>query len=364
MKKNTKLKKKKYFKRRARKSFKRKLQHKQYLRRKNIGELGVPLKERQWKAKVKDQLWRYDMVPAPINFSFENEPEDTINFIKRIKSNFDLSRPTFVDLRKVISVDNDALVVLLSTMIHFKAKKIDYNGNFPKNKDARKVIEESGFHENLAKDFKKEDKYFLKDGNNFITNANKVVDSKLGDYLIGEAAKVVWGEPRRCKGAQRSLIELMQNTKDHAAIGFPSSDKHWWLSVKHDKKLKTVSFSFVDYGVGIFESLKQKPNSSKFYLGIDKMIKRFKFGGNEQLLKLILNGDLHETVTGKKYRGKGLPGIKEALDMGYISKLLIITNDVYADVEKTEYRKLNTKFSGTFVRFELQTTNKNEVWSI
>jgi len=83
------------------------------------------------------------------------------------------------------------------------------------------------------------------------------------------------------------------------------------------------------------------------------------FNNNADLLKLILDGTLHRSVTGKDYRGKGLPGIAGALRRNQISNLHIITNDVYCQPDKDFYKKLETSFSGTFVYLELGQTNES-----
>ncbi len=84
---------------------------------------------------------------------------------------------------------------------------------------------------------------------------------------------------------------------------------------------------------------------------------RFKYGNNADLLNLILNGDLHRTVTGEHYRGKGLPGIAEAVKRNQISNLHIITNDVFGNVSKQDYRMLDSKITGTFIYWELNYDN-------
>ncbi len=76
-------------------------------------------------------------------------------------------------------------------------------------------------------------------------------------------------------------------------------------------------------------------------------------------MKLILEGKLHETVTGEYYRGKGLPGIVEALKRNQISNLHIISNDVYANVQTGNYTILENKFEGTFIYWELNEKNRS-----
>ena len=88
----------------------------------------------------------------------------------------------------------------------------------------------------------------------------------------------------------------------------------------------------------------------------------FVFSNNAELLKLILQGELHKTVTGKYYRGKGLPGIYNAFRTGSISKLHMITNNVYADIENDKFINLSNSLLGTFIYWELNEQNHNLPW--
>jgi hypothetical protein len=142
----------------------------------------------------------------------------------------------------------------------------------------------------------------------------------------------------------------------HAYIG-GTGEKHWWLSVNPIKEEKRVCFSFVDYGVGVFTNLQSKNADSKFYMWAEKLSKLVSFKNNTDLLKLILKGVLHQTVTKKHYRGKGLPGIAEAMRRNQLSNLHIVTNDVYGNVSKDEYKTMNDSFSGTFVYWEVSENN-------
>lgn len=339
---------------RARKSLRRRLAFKAYRKQKNISELGLPKVRVKHKREYDDKTKSYTHVKAPNNFTFIGNPEETISFINKLKDCYDNSKKAFVVLKDVRTIDYDAVVVLLSIMVRFKAKKVSFNGDFPDDTTAKNVIHESGFFLNLNKYFKDEERYYVKNKNwnTIYTHAWKNVDAALGARIIEDAAKTIWNEKRRCQGAQRTLLELMQNTNNHAAFG-KEGEKHWWISVNHRAKERKVCFSFVDYGVGVFESLSQKQEGNKFFQALDKMYEKFKYGGNEDLLPLILSGELHKTVTREHYRGKGLPGVAEALKRKQISNLHIITNDVYCNVDKGEYKKLSNKFSGTFIYWEL-----------
>lgn len=326
--------------------------------------------KRKWKLGKKDigviaretniRYRDYKKIVAPTDLSLIRNTEEVIDFIMQLKDFFNKKRKVFLNLKKIKNIDYDSIVVLLATLIRFKSNKIAFDGSLPRDRNIRKILNDSGFINIIRsnEDIKDEEAYeiFLK--RKIHTHASKIVDSQLSSKIIGVASETVWGTEKRCQGVQRAMIELMLNTNNHATIGV-EGDKHWWLSVNHDYENRKVSFSFVDFGVGIFTSLNKKPDGHKFHGILNSLKNRFKTENNFDLLKLILEGELHRTSTNKHFRGKGLPGIFEARTRNHFNNLVIISNDAYADVDNNIYKQLNTNFGGTFVHWELCTSNVN-----
>lgn len=340
------------------KHLKRKLRSKLKRKIKNRSYQGITREEVSFRSRHRN----YKTIRAPENFSFLISSEKTIEFIIKIEQCFENRTKVFVDLEKVVELDNSAITVLLSVMNLFKSKSIGFNGNYPLQEEAAVKLFNSGFFKSLYSHDRRLTYTFGKN-NQFFTQENKKVVAKLGLPLVLEVSRTVFGEKRLLKGLQRVLLELMQNTNNHAVIG-SKGQKNWWLSVNHDRKNRKVSFSFVDYGVGVFESLRSKTAESKWYGTFEKIKNRLKYGTNEEVLRLLLEGELHLTVTGHHYRGKGIPGIKQVQDRNQISNLHVVTNNAYADVANGKYLKLRNEFSGTFVYWEIGTTNNSTEWSI
>ena len=63
------------------------------------------------------------------------------------------------------------------------------------------------------------------------------------------------------------------------------------------------------------------------------------------------------TSTRKGHRGKGLPNIARRNREKQTRRLRIISNDVFADVKKSDYRMLEQEFPGTIVCWEHWTTD-------
>jgi hypothetical protein len=113
------------------------------------------------------------------------------------------------------------------------------------------------------------------------------------------------------------------------------------------KKTKTSHFSFIDNGIGILESIKLK--------GWYKFFNFAGFVNNADVLKEILHGKVGSR-TGNLHRGKGLPTIYKQCEIGEIQNLVIITNDVYANVSNNDFQMMPYKFQGTFLYWEIKAT--------
>ena len=67
---------------------------------------------------------------------------------------------------------------------------------------------------------------------------------------------------------------------------------------------------------------------------------------------MILNGDVPSS-TGEKYRGRGLPNMKNACDEGRIQNLMVLSNNARAHVGNGTYEDLKNEFRGTIVYWEV-----------
>jgi hypothetical protein len=300
----------------------------------------------------------YAPVYAPADFSLIRNPDKVVNFIEQLRKHFESRERVWVGLQGVKNIDYDAIVVLLSAMIRFKSQGITFNGDFPKHGDSRKVLQQSGFFKNLFRTFSDSDEFVIEPGEkDFIsTHGQKIVAPELTAEILKTASQTVWDTPRRCMGVQTVLVELMQNTFNHA-VPTREGERHWWLSVNHVEGEKKVRFAFVDYGVGIFKSLESKTEGSKFYRALDKLLERVRYGNNAELLRLILHGELHKTISEDYHRGQGLPSLLDSINENSLSNLYILSNNVYAAVSKGEYKIMKSFFNGTFVYFEVTSSN-------
>jgi hypothetical protein len=137
----------------------------------------------------------------------------------------------------------------------------------------------------------------------------------------------------------------MQNTNNHA--GNEKGMYDWWMHIYNVPDTNKSIYTFLDLGVGIFESLPVK----------NWIIKIFKVLGfqssNIELIKELFAGEI-KSRTGRADRGKGLPQVMELSQDPAFSKFVLITNNIYADLKNKSYRELDGYFSGTLFYWILE----------
>ncbi len=292
--------------------------------------------------KTRQSTDHFKKLPAPRNFSFIENTAGVISYLKKIRSHIDKDVSVLIDLKSIDKLTNDAIVLLLATVQSLSIKQgVSIQGNSPRKKKLRRIFIESGIFGANTKN---------KHKNYILTQQNKKADGAIANEIIKQTTKFVFDHEARCQGVYRALMECMANTCYHAK---PDQVGHetWWLTVYYNESAKKASFAFVDMGVGIFKT--KKVISLK-----EKLTDRFGFTDNREVLKKIIEGRKMSS-TQLRYRGKGLPSIYlGASKRNAYSNLKIVSNDVKADLSMGKYEKLSKEFSGTFIYWELNKTNK------
>lgn len=307
----------------------------------------------------------YKLINAPMNFSLLNNEADALRFLRKLQECFHQQKKVAVLLDNVRVITTDAILVLLSNMVQFKAARIGFNGTRPKDSIVAAKLDASGFFNHLyGRAMRVQDTYSFRRMNNFIyTHGQKTVEAKIADELVKYASETVWGVPRRCPGIQTTLVELMHNTHDHA--GSSKGEKHWWLSVEHDEQAHEVTFSFIDFGVGIFRSLSNKQPGEPLYGAMDYIVQHFPMVTTEiGQLKLILEGKVVLTQFNEYYRGKGLRKIYQKQQNNQISDLTLISNYASVHAANNDFHAIKNEFMGTFISFKMNSKTLNLQWAI
>ena len=152
--------------------------------------------------------------------------------------------------------------------------------------------------------------------------------------------ETIWGKPARCPLLHGGIVEMVRNSCDHAFK--KGEDITWHIGVSHNEEYKSVRFSFVDNGKGIIKTF----NNS----ALKKFITLFT--GNADLLETAFHGKI-KSRTGLNWRGKGLPTIFEMFTDGIITKLIVITNNVYLDFGSGTKEVLPVAYHGTYYSWEV-----------
>jgi hypothetical protein len=216
-------------------------------------------------------------------------------------------------------------------------------GNYPDDIEMKETLMESGLFLQIKM------KHGSKHSNTILTRKYKRAEGYVADELIRRATKAIHGEEGRCPGVYRALMEVMANTCFHA-IPDKKGTLSWWLTVYHNKRKDFISFAFVDTGVGIFQS-------RKIHKVTEYVKKALGISDNITILKEILGSGLSRTNL--PYRGHGLPAVYKGLERNYYRNLRIISNNVYADIERDNFVTLRDNFKGTFLYWEL---HKDSRW--
>lgn len=276
----------------------------------------------------------------PKNFSLVNNPEEVLAFFERMRRMFAKKKNIRFDLSKVTDMTADAITVLVSRLKDSRyTRGRNYLGNEPENETLRRKFTESGFYKFVISNTKPKNR----DYGSIRARATHKVEGKTALELITFATERLYGEYRKRGGVYKTLAESMNNTRDHAA-GNRKGPEKWWAAVHFDETAGKAIFTFVDNGIGIFKS--------RDLAVLQEALRILRIKKNTDLLRKMLLGEI-ESSTGIPYRGRGLPSIYDCLKRGDIRNLVIITNDVYANIENNDYRTLKNEFDGTFLYWEI-----------
>lgn len=233
---------------------------------------------------------------APENFSLIHNTEETLYFFNNILKNmrlYSFDRTYFFDLKSVKYITTDAIMCILAIIRNMKNAKIyryRFQGNLPENKEARVLIEESGFfsyvhsaNENLERN---SCKIQIKSGN----TVDPSVAKDICDFINQKFNTSI----KFTMPIFETLMELMQNTVQHAYQSKNGRIAHeWYIFVEEDNH--RIIFTFLDSGEGIPSTVNKK------------LLENLGFKNDSELILSAMKGDFLRSTTKEKYRGNGLP---------------------------------------------------------
>lgn len=302
-------------------------------------------------------------IRAPKVLSLLTNTEETVRFLQRINSSWKKRKPVFVVLREVEKIDHSATTVLLSLIHRFQVAHIKFNGDFPRDQEANKILHESQFFERLESDHPSSKDYTVKRDNQIIGEVGtQTIDSATSLEIREDVSQTITGTIDYVfPTLHPTFIEVMQNTYEHASDD--EGSVHWWLSINHDRNNNSVTFHFIDFGRGIIDSVLNKENHR-----ITKAFKEFAWSLFQsdkfpEIITRLLNNEHKESKVDDYYRGKGIPSLKKALDNNKVKCLSIITNKAVVDVAQNTTSVLQTDFTGTYITWALNDQCEKKIWT-
>lgn len=145
-----------------------------------------------------------------------------------------------------------------------------------------------------------------------------------------------------------TLIEAMQNTNNHASNSILKK-YDWWLYRSEDKYRGLLHFTFLDIGVGVFNSLTVMNLK-------EKLLKAAKLTANVDLVEDLFAGRI-KSSTGRMDRGKGIPQIHNSAKEEIFEEFFILTNDVLVDLKTDKKTQLTEEFHGTLYYWTIRIQN-------
>jgi hypothetical protein len=285
----------------------------------------------------------YTLAP-PSNFSIVQNSAATIAFLNNLRF-YSAKYNITLDLSGVTSLTTDAIAALVATTGPLTLAGTLINGVSPNDATAQRILVGSGFFEHYHS---QQPLPHVPHGQ-ILREKSKKVQPDLARDLIHFGIKALTGIDGKCSAAYRVLIESMSNTHNHALSAKAKlhrlqQSETWWATVYADTARRRVCFTFVDAGVGIFGSVR---------LGkIRAFYRLIGLRTDTDILRDMLQGKV-ESSTGYSYRGKGLPAINRLSEAGKIESLIVVANDVFADISAGQYRMLPVAFRGTLLYWEI-----------
>jgi len=291
-----------------------------------------------------------DKIQAPKIFNYLKNPLDCNFFYNQLRNrdlcNFNRGKAYFkICLRKIEDIDFAALSILKSIMEEAALSGIMFTGSLPVDRVTRRKLIDLGFLKNL--DFDGSDDLNIQTSGNHFSYEKKsgimtVKDYENFDHISEKAYNAITGN----NGYFDELITVLKEIGTNAVEWSNSKGKQWMIGFfEKDNK---VTINIIDLGFGILDSLYIEKKL--------QFIDFFMFRGPDKILERAFiqkYGSLSQEIN----RNKGLPFIKATFDEKKIKNLVVSTNNIFYNFEKTSLnkisRKLNTNFSGTFYQMEI-----------
>ena len=291
-------------------------------------------------------------MPAPKDFSLVDNTNKVVGYLNDCRVKLHRDKKITIDISQIESLSTDAIALLVACVNDnsFLGQYGQVIGNAPSKIELTKLFVESGFYQHVQPENQMLKNINKADENLLHRESNYQVQSEIAKKACLLGTRHVFNNERPFPILYEMLIEAMSNTHNHANEKQKGKTK-WWLYVYNAPNGKTC-YSFVDLGVGIFDSVP---------VALYKRLARFlNISHNAELVPDLLEGKIksREKVD-QNIRGKGIPQIARNSENNHIRRAYIISNDVKVDLKTKQAERLDNNFKGTFLYWEL--INPNDI---
>ncbi|CAL2056614.1 hypothetical protein [Tenacibaculum sp. 190524A05c] len=290
----------------------------------------------------------WETIKIPKHLNLLKKPDLLISTINRAYTLYRKGKNIHYDMKDCIEISPESIAVLVACISDNSfTNGMGSRGNLPQNYFVRNLIKESGFfdHVRLINGKHKSKGIML----------HKITDNKVETDVAKETCLFVKDKVKAdyvddMEPLYDVLVEVMQNTNNHA--GLQEKGKYdWWFYRYEDQNKKIIHFTFLDIGVGIFQSLSVMNYLRKFGNLVS-------LTSNIDLVDKLVKGEI-KSRTGRLDRGKGIPQIFELSKDNLYKDFYVLSNDVLINAKTMEKKKLNKEFYGTLYYFTIEVKKYN-----
>jgi len=284
---------------------------------------------------------------APERFSFIHNTNVVLKYFIEAEKLFRRKEKINFNINDIQELTPDAIALLVASVndkdFHHNS---GYIGGAPVKPELKKLFEESGFYKFVGTSGFHE----VGDGNLLHKEKHTKVMPLLAKNAALAGIRHTFGNENPYEPLYNILIECMSNTNNHATNPKNAEKCKWWLYVYNEPDTKNTSYSFLDLGVGIFDSIIVKNY-------ITKAVKKLGLYKNINFVDDLLSGQIQSRIEeDREIRGKGIPQIVEYSKRSTFKEFYIITNDVKIDIKTSKKEQLDDSFRGTFIYWKIQKT--------
>ncbi|TND09850.1 MAG: hypothetical protein FD123_778 [Bacteroidetes bacterium] len=287
---------------------------------------------------------------APVDFRLIENAEECLMFFRNIRNEENVKfirnyQIVVMSLFEVEQIDYATISVLTAISDDLKSKGVVLQGNFPRNKEARKFIEDSGFLSHMVNETNrpfpkpgKSELIFFEKGCGTLSGK----DNRRISQVVKDSVGHLTGETSQSLSVKTILLEICGNSIEWGG----TENKQWLLGVKYEPG--KVVFTVTDVGKGILQTLHRKFKK--------KLLDAFSIKNDAEIL-LGAFEKKYGSNTQEINRNKGLPAVKVSAERGILLDLKVLTNNVILHFDDHSRSMVfdsgSPRFKGTLYQWEM-----------